>query len=154
MIQDIFHITRKNREAITNLCTNMSMEKLNAIPSGFNNNILWNVGHMVAIQQLIVYGLSQTPFRTDQWIIDTFKNKTKPERTYDKTDLEKVLTSLQETVVLMEKDFNDNAFGMQTPFISKSLNTSFDTMEAVISFNMFHEGLHTGVIQKYIQLLS
>lgn len=154
MIQDIFHITRKSREAIANLCATMPIEKLNAIPSGFNNNILWNVGHMVAIQQLIVYGLSQTPFTTDQWIIDTFRNKTKPEKTYDQADLEKVLTSLPLTIDRMEKDFNENAFGVQTPFISKSLNTSFDTMEAVISFNMFHEGLHTGVIQKYVQLLS
>lgn len=154
MIQDIFHITRKNREAVANLCNTLSLEKLNAIPTGFNNNILWNVGHMVAIQQLIVYGLSQTPFRTDQWIIDTFKNKTKPERIYEQSDLEKVLNALLETVTTMEADFNQNAFGVQTPFISKSLNTSFDTMEAVISFNMFHEGLHTGVIQKYIQLLK
>ena len=120
----------------------------------FNNNILWNVGHLVAIQQLIVYGLSKTPFRTEQWIIDTFKNKTKPERYYDNTDVEKVLEVLLTTVPLMEQDFNKNAFGEQTPFISKSLHTTFDTMEAVISFNMFHEGLHTGVIQKYIQILK
>ena len=31
------------------------LDILNKIPSGFRNNILWNIGHSVVVQQVLVY---------------------------------------------------------------------------------------------------
>ena len=153
-MQDTFHITHKNREAIVNLSKTLSLDELNTIPKGFNNNILWNMGHMVAVQQLLVYGLSKTPYKVDQWIIDNFKNKSKPEKPYTLAEYDNVVNAMLNTILQMEADYSDKVFGPVTPFISKSLNTTIDTLEGIIKFNSFHEGLHTGVIQKYVQLIK
>ncbi len=153
-MDNVFKVLQKSREALYNLAKDMPLELLNQIPEGFNNNIIWNIGHIVAVQQLLVYGLSKTPFVVDQFIIDHFRNKTKPERTYTGEEVDMVLSSLETSIVQMNKDYTDKKFGPCTPFISKSFNTTFDTIEEIITFNIFHEGLHSGVIQKYIQVLQ
>lgn len=153
-MKDTIHITGKNREAVVQLSKGLSLDQLNAIPQGFQNNILWNMGHMVAVQQLIVYGLTQTPLKVEPWFIQSFKNKSKPEGYYDQTVYEQVVEAMLTTPGLMEADYEAKIFGPVTPFVSKSLNTSIDNLEGLIHFNLFHEGLHTGVIQKYLQLLK
>lgn len=153
-MDNVFKVLQKSREGIYNFAKELTIDQLNHIPQGFNNNIIWNLGHIVAVQQLLVYGLSKTPFVVDQFIIDHFKNKTKPERSYTQEEVDLVLNSLETSIIQMHKDYNDKKFGTPTPFISKSLNTTFDTIEEIITFNIFHEGLHTGVIQKYAQLIQ
>ncbi len=153
-MDNVFKVLQKSREAIAAETKTLTSEQLNAIPQGFNNNIIWNLGHIVSVQQLLIYGLSKTPFVVDQFIIENFRNKTKPERIYTKEEIEMIFSSLEMSCVQLQKDYNDNKFAAPTPFISKSMNTTFDTIEEIITFNIFHEGLHTGVIQKYMQLLK
>ena len=56
---EILLITRKN---LLNSIKDLSIDELTKIPNGFNNNIIWNAGHNLATQQLLVYKLSgQSP---------------------------------------------------------------------------------------------
>jgi hypothetical protein len=43
-MKEQLEITRKTRAAFVYLCKNLSMEQMNYIPEGFNNNIIWNFG--------------------------------------------------------------------------------------------------------------
>ncbi|WAC00870.1 DinB family protein [Lacinutrix neustonica] len=36
----------------------LSLAQLNAIPNGFNNNVIWNIGHCIVTEQILVYKLS------------------------------------------------------------------------------------------------
>jgi uncharacterized damage-inducible protein DinB len=152
-MDNVFKVLQKSREAIAQATKGLPLELLNKIPEGFNNNVIWNLGHIVSVQQLLIYGLSKTPFVVDSFIIDNFKNKSKPERPYTSEEVELIFSSLETSIVQMQKDYNDKKFGVPTPFMSKSMNTTFDTIEEIMTFNIFHEGLHTGVVQKYLQLL-
>lgn len=149
----VFEITKNNRRAVLEMVKSLPMEQLNFIPPGFHNNILWNVGHMVSIQQLIVYGLGKVPFTASEAIIMGFKNKTKPERPYTREEADDIFEVFVKTAEQMEADYLSGKFIDVTPFISKSHNATYEGAEGLITFNLFHEGLHTGVIQKYIQLL-
>ncbi|HMT00546.1 MAG TPA: DinB family protein [Saprospiraceae bacterium] len=149
----VFEVTKNNRKAVLELVKTLHLDQLNYIPAGFNNNILWNVGHIVAIQQLIVYGLGKVPFITDDALVMGFKNKTKPERPYTQEEANRIFEVFVVTADQMEADYKAGKFVDVTPFISKSHNATYEGSEGLITFNLFHEGLHTGVIQKYIQLL-
>lgn len=149
----VFDITRNNRKAVLAMIKELSADQLNFIPPGFNNNILWNAGHMVSIQQLIVYGLSKVPYTAEEAIVMGFKNKTKPDRPYTQQEIDRIFQVFVSTVDQMEEDYHAGKFKEVTPFISKSHNATYDDAEGLITFNLFHEGLHTGVIQKYMQLL-
>ncbi len=150
----VFEVTRNNRKAVLEMVKAMSLDKLNEIPPGFNNNILWNVGHMVSIQQLIVYGLGKVAFTVDNALVMSYKNKTKPERPYTREEADYIFEVFISSVDQMEEDYHAGKFVDVTPFISKSHNATYEGAEGLITFNLYHEGLHTGVIQKYAQLIS
>ncbi|MBK8700590.1 MAG: DinB family protein [Saprospiraceae bacterium] len=68
-----FNILQKNREAVVKLLADLSLDQLNAIPLGFNNNIIWNMGHMVVVQEMLTYGLSKLPYTIEEFILVNFK---------------------------------------------------------------------------------
>lgn len=150
----VFEVTKNNRKAVLALVKSLTLEQLNQIPNGFNNNILWNIGHMVSIQQLIVYGLGKLPFIVENEMVMSFKNKTQPERAYTQEEADRIFEVFVSTAEQMEADYNAGKFVDVTPFISKSHNATYEGAEGLITFNLFHEGLHTGVIQKYLQLIA
>ncbi|MBT6439868.1 MAG: hypothetical protein HOB26_01170 [Flavobacteriales bacterium] len=50
----------------------LSLNQLNQVPSGFNNNNIWNVAHVLVTQQLLICGLSSLPFAMDNSLVDRF----------------------------------------------------------------------------------
>ncbi|MCZ0211646.1 DinB family protein, partial [Streptomyces sp. UMAF16] len=51
VIQNIVNI----RKYLIEMCEPLSVVQLNTIPNGFNNNIIWNFGHLIAAQQGLCY---------------------------------------------------------------------------------------------------
>ncbi len=45
----------KTRQYLLQVTEGMTAEALNTIPAGFSNNIIWNMGHLVAAQQGLCY---------------------------------------------------------------------------------------------------
>jgi hypothetical protein len=50
-----FRITRTGRELLDKYFDNYSLEQLNKVPPGFSNNLIWNIGHSIVAQQMLVY---------------------------------------------------------------------------------------------------
>ena len=55
MTELIFKYIRRNRELFLDLVNSLSVDQLNKIPEGFNNNIAWNFGHIVITTQALCY---------------------------------------------------------------------------------------------------
>lgn len=148
-----FDICQKNRKLLLNLMERLSLEHLNKIPNGYNNNIIWNIGHSIATQQLLVYGLSGNDFHVPQHIIDKYKKGTKPEKPATKEEVEEIKSLLFSTITQLEKDYNDGIF---TSFKTYTLSTSGGTLHKVedaIAFNNFHEGLHLGYAMALVRAI-
>jgi hypothetical protein len=45
---------RKLRFAVLKAVEQLTTEQLNKVPDGFNNNIIWNIAHLIASQQNFV----------------------------------------------------------------------------------------------------
>jgi hypothetical protein len=53
-----------------------TLEQLNKVPRGFNNNIIWNIAHVIVTQQILVYKLSGLPMIvTDEMVENTERYK-------------------------------------------------------------------------------
>ncbi len=148
-----FDICQKNRQLLHNLMEKLSLEQLTTIPEGYNNNILWNIGHTIATQQLLVYGLSGEEIQVPKHIIDLYKKGTKPEKPATLEEINEIKSLLFSTITQLEKDYDNGIF---TTFKTYTLSTSGGTLHKVedaIAFNNFHEGLHLGYAMALMKAL-
>lgn len=150
-IQSILEVSRRNRDALINFLMKYDLGRLNAIPAGFNNNIFWNIGHVLSIQQILVYKLSNSRWRVSNDVVKEFNKGTKPERNYTKQDVDEMIITLKNSIDQYEIDYSDGYFGEVTPY-KTGLGFEISSVEDAMIFNVYHEALHMGQIIKLIQI--
>lgn len=148
-------IIQKPRLQILDIIEGLTLEHLNYIPAGIRNNIIWNLGHMVAAQQGICYMRAGLPLRVDDTFFQTYKPGTQPERLYTADDLARIKDLFFSTLIQLEADLQTDMFNGYTPFVTRYGFEITDINDAV-SFLPFHEGLHIGTVvamKKLVNLL-
>lgn len=151
-MQKTFDITLKSREILLQFLENYTPEQLNKIPVGFNNNLIWNIAHIVVVQQMLVYNLSGLPMMVSAEMIDKYKRGTKPEADVTITEIEALKTLLRETIAKTQRDYADGVFCTYQAFTTMT-GFQIHSVEDAINFNNYHEGAHTGAmmaIRKFI----
>lgn len=147
-----FEINKISRNALYKFLENHSLEELNTIPEGFNNNMIWNIGHIIVVQQMLVYKLANLPMMISDEMVDKFKKGTKPEHDVTQAEVDELKVLLFSTVEKTRKDYSENLFQSYNEFTSMSGFTIKSAADA-IAFNNYHEALHTGImmqIRKFI----
>lgn len=147
-----FDVTRTSRKVLSQFIENFSLDQLNEIPDGFNNNLIWNIAHIVVTQQRLVYKFSGLPLRISDEIFEKYKGGTKPNGAVSQSEVEEIRSLLFETIDQTEADFNSDIFKNYQEYTT-SIGLTITSIEEAISFNNYHEALHTGVmmsIRKFI----
>ena len=140
-----FKTTIANRHTFLKMLEGYSLEQLNYIPPGFNNNIFWNIAHCAATMQLLIYSLSDSQWRIPKEIVKGYKNGTRPERAYTQEDIDAVKAILISSAEQCKTDFEEGYFGTYNVFQTK-LGYELKSVEDAIEFNLFHEGIHMGYV--------
>jgi glutamyl/glutaminyl-tRNA synthetase len=144
-MKDILEITKTSRNMVSKLIQGFTLEQLNKVPAGFNNNLIWNVAHIVVTQQLLVYKLAGLPVMVSEEMIEKYKKGTKTEHVATQEEVDEILSLLHKTIAQTEIDIDNNLFQNFNEYPTSTgfvLKTNRDSM----SFNNFHEGIHIGVI--------
>lgn len=140
-----FDLTLKNRTLLKKFIETNSLEQLNKIPEGFNNNIIWNIAHIISIQQTLVYKLSGLPTLISKEMLEEFAKDTKPERDLSQAEVDEIKGLLFSTIEKTKEDYGSGKFQKfheHTVMIKSTLTT----VKEAIEFNNFHEGIHLGYI--------
>ena len=138
-------ITTKNRIILERFLEELSLEHLNTIPKGFNNNIIWNIAHTIVTQQLLVYALSGLEPMVPKVMIDKYRKGTKPEGFVDQEEVDIIKGFLFTPIEQTRKDLKNDKFQEYQTYTVTTKSTLTNAKEA-IEFNNFHEGLHLGYI--------
>lgn len=151
-MQLTFSVTRTSRNNILKFLDNYTLEQLNKVPHGFNNNLIWNIAHVVVVQQMIVYGRSGLPMMVPAEMIDKYKKGTRPESDATQEEVDAIRSLLFTAIEQTEKDWDNQIFKNYEEFTSA---TGFHMQSArdAIVFNNYHEAMHTGVmmgIRKFV----
>ncbi len=140
-----FDITLKSRAVLKTIMETYSLEELNKIPDGFNNNIIWNIAHTIAVQQSLVYKLSGLSPIISEEMISKFRKGTRPERDLTEAEVDEIKGLLFSTIEKTKEDYENKVFQNYNEYTVTTKNTLTNVMEA-IEFNNFHEGIHLGYI--------
>lgn len=153
-MQQVFEITQTNRKILSQFLENYTLQQLNKIPEGFNNNLIWNIAHIIVVQQMLVYNLSGLPMMVSPEMIEKYKRGTKPEVDVTQEEADKIKTLLLETITQTKSDFEESRFAT-TAYneFTTQLGFTMKTADEAMQFNYFHEAIHLGImmsIRKFV----
>lgn len=139
---EILSITRAN---VLKTIEDLAIEELNTIPSGFKNNIVWNLGHLVVTQQLLCYKLSGLEMYIDNDFVNKYKKGSEINFEVTEEEVDVIKKQLLELPKQLVVDYDSSTFKSFSEYPT-SYNFTLNSIDDAIQFNNVHEGLHFGYI--------
>lgn len=146
-METTFDINETSRNVLLNFLNELTLKQLNTIPEGFKNNIIWNIGHIIVVQQLLVYNLSGLPMMVSDELIAKYRKGSSPNGDVTQNEVDELKGLLFSTLEKTKEDFQKEIFKTFNEFTTM---TGFKVASAksAMEFNNFHEGLHIGIIMQ------
>jgi hypothetical protein len=131
-----------------------SLDDLNKIPQGFNNNIIWNIGHIVVTQQLLAYKLSGLPMIVSDSMVAKYMKDTKPEGFVEQQEVDEIKQLLFSTIEKTKEDFNHSVFKNFQEYTVSTTGNVLSNIDDSFQFILFHEGMHLGYVMALFRALK
>ncbi len=146
---DHLRATRAHFVKVLNL---LSTEQLNHIPAGFNNSIIWNIGHVVTTMNLLVYKNSNLPMKLDDDFIACYRKGSKPNGAIDNSEIKFISDILTQSVDQLTDDWCAGKFEKYTTY-ETSYGATLNNATEAIQFNTVHEAMHLGYVKAMSKLV-
>ncbi|WP_346881934.1 DinB family protein [uncultured Algibacter sp.] len=139
--------TLSNTRGIFNkIIENNTLEDLNKIPKGFNNNIIWNIGHVLVTEQLLAYKLSGLETNVSEDMINTYKKDSKPKGDISEKEVNEIKDLLFSTIEKTKLDYQNEVFKTFNEYTVSTTGNTLTNIEDALQFAVLHEGLHLGYV--------
>ncbi|MFD0793540.1 DinB family protein [Mucilaginibacter litoreus] len=152
MLEKQLDIIRHPRKTIIETLNAFTLDQLNQIPAGYNNNIIWNLGHMIAAQQGVCYKRAGLDTWVDDAFFQRYKPDSKPEGPVTEQKFEQIKTLMVTSINQLEQDYKAGIF-TNYPTWTTRYGVSISNIDEAIAFLPFHEGLHIGYIMAMRKLV-
>ncbi len=137
-------ISRLTRRNFIELIDSLSIEQLNEIPVGLNNNIAWNFGHIIVTQQILCYLLAGLTPKMDQALVAKYRKGARPDELIDLNEIN-ILKSLAYSLLdELENDIKTDIFSNYKPYTT-SYGFELTSITDAVDFYSIHESMHYGV---------
>ena len=151
----LFSTSLAFRQYLVNQLEKMDDELLSVIPEGYNNNIRWNLAHIVVTPALLTYRLTgiDIPHLSADFI-DSAKKGSKPDDFSLNEDFstKHLCELLLEMPKQCQRDLEELS---QAEFQTYETSVGYviENVESAIAFSNIHDGIHIGRIQSMSKLL-
>jgi hypothetical protein len=65
------------------------LDQLNTIPEGYSNNLIWNIAHIIVLQQMLVYKLSGLPMMISDEMVEEYKKAMNCQKILPQSEVQK-----------------------------------------------------------------
>ena len=141
-----FEVLKNTRRSFIRIIEKTSLAELNKIPKGFNNNIIWNIGHIIVTEQLLTYKLSGMPIMVSDHLINKYRKDTKPKSDVTQEEADEIKALLFSTIERTEADYNKESFKNFQEYTVSTTGNTLENIEDSLNFVLFHEGMHLGYV--------
>ena len=146
-------VLRKLRSNVLGLISELSTEQLNKIPDGFNNNIVWNLGHIIAAQQGVCYKRAGLDTIVSEEFFESYRPGTKPQKFVDAEEIEHIKELLFSTLDRFEADAQKGIFTAYTPVVTR-YGVELTNITDAVNFLPFHDGFHMGYVMALRRIVN
>ena len=151
-MQKQFDTLKKSRLLTLKIIENLSIEQLNKIPKGFKNNIAWNITHLLVTQQLLCYKLSGLDCLISDEMITYFQKGTAPTYTISESEFNTIKELFLQLPDQLKNDYDTGLFESYSEY-KTSVDVNLNSIEDGIIFNLYHEGIHLGIILQLLKFI-
>lgn len=144
---------KKIRSLSLQVMQDLSLEQLNHVPPGINNNIIWNAGHLIAAQQGICYMRAGLPTMISTDFYSAYKPGTKPEAALGEEEVAYIKDLLLTSIDQFEADLEKDLFGNYMPWTTR-YGMELRNIDEAADFLPFHEGTHLGYMMALRRLCT
>jgi hypothetical protein len=145
MTNQAFEFIINSRKAFIQLIDSLTIEELNKIPDGYNNNIIWNFGHIVVSTQTLCYvrtGVLQDA--TSVKFNEYYKKDTRPTYTVTEEEVAELKVIALKSIEKIKEDYANEKFSDITPFTTATYGVQLNSIEEVLITTIGHDNVHYG----------
>ena len=133
---------------LLNQLRGLTPAQFSEIPQGYNNNVIWNLGHLICAEQSMCYSRAGLSLVVDDKYFSPYLPTTKPERVLDEQEIAAIKALFITSIDKLHVDFERQIFGNYT---SSVMTATFYGVEVIsiddaLDFLLYHEGFHAGYI--------
>lgn len=99
---------KKIRQFLLNQIAGLTAEKLNTIPEGYNNNIIWNLVHLICAEQSICYVRAGQSITVNEKYFLPYTTNTRPNGFIDEEEIESIKKLFISSIDELQTDFDKN----------------------------------------------
>ncbi|WP_017812221.1 DinB family protein [Paenibacillus shenyangensis] len=148
----IFTWTTRNRQNIQKYFENLPEQHRTTVPQGFNNNLHWQIGHIVTVTDGIVYGFAGKEPKLPKAYSEFFGPGTKPaEWNGEPPAWDEIIKVLNEQPEQLREVFADQ---LDTPVGKADNFAGAKVINDLLELNLSHESSHSGMINAMSRLLK
>jgi len=142
----------EERKLLLERTKDLTVDQYNMIPRGFNNNIIWNMGHILVVSEDLLYGNSPYRRPVNEFTKSRFQKGTAPDEVIGEDEIAIIRHALQHTTQIFKRCSGIDQSGGEYPSFS---DTGMPLIpDDVMRFLLFHEELHYRKIARLSEHVS
>lgn len=142
---ETFKFIIDTRKAFIQLLDELTLDELNKIPEGFNNNIIWNFGHIVVSTQTLCYVRTGITADTSSVkYLDAYKKGSKPTYFVSAEEVAELKALALSTIEKIEEDDKKGVFQNIQPYDTATYGATLHSFADVLITTSGHDNLHLG----------
>lgn len=144
---------KKTRKFLLDIIADLTVEQLNKIPAGFNNNIIWNLAHLVVVQHRLCYVNSGLEMIIDKEYAVNYETSTKPNGEVNLDGVNKIKELFLSVAAQFEIDYHSGLF-LSYPAWNNRYDVEINNIDEAMTLVLFHEGIHLGYIMALKRVIN
>lgn len=149
-----FQVLSNTRGIFKKIIEDNTLQDLNKIPDGFNNNIIWNIAHILVTEQLLVYKLSGLESSLSDEMINSYRKDTKPNSDLSQEEVDEIKDLLLPILEKTKEDYYDNVFENYNAYTVSTTGNTLNNVDEALQFAAIHEGLHYGYVLALLKAIK